>query len=237
MIADEKCRYRPDNLGSASHDGSVRPESQRAELRDLVRRGYDAISDAYRTDAGGSNVDSAETTATYGAWLAELSESVPAGSRVLDLGCGAGVPAARELVAAGYRVTGVDISAVQVQRARRLVPAGTFIRADMVTWAPADASFDAIVCLYALIHVPLEDQRSLLARMRRWLTDGGYLLGIVGAERWTGIEQYMGAEMFWDHEGPDAYLDWFADAGLEPQWTRFVPEGAAGHTLILARAV
>lgn len=215
----------------------MRPESERAELRDLVRRGYDAISDAYRSDVGDSNVESAETTRTYGAWLAELSGLVPAGSRVLDLGCGAGVPASRDLVAAGYRVTGLDISAVQVQRARRLVPKGEFIQGDMATWDTARQSFEAIVCFYALIHLPLEDQLSLFPRMRQWLTDAGYLLAIVGAQRWTGVEQYMGAEMFWDHEGPDAYLQWLAAAGLEPRWSRFVPEGAGGHTLILAQAV
>ena len=215
----------------------MRSESQRAELRDLVRRGYDAISGAYRSDAGESNVESAETTETYGAWLAELTQLVPAGSRVLDLGCGAGVPASRELVAAGYRVTGLDISAVQVQRARTLVPEGTFIQADMAIWDTADASFEAIVCLYALIHVPLEDQLSLFPRIRRWLTDSGHLLAIVGAGRWTGVEDYMGAKMFWDHEGADAYLTWLAQAGLKPQWRRFIPEGASGHTLILARAV
>ena len=224
-------------LSSFCHYGCVRPESDRAELRRLVRRGYDAISNAYRDDSGESNAESPETTETYGVWLAELSGLLPAGSRVLDLGCGAGVPAARDLAAAGFRVTGVDISGVQVRRARNLVPEGTFIRADMATWDTSDGSFDAIVCLYALIHVPLEDQRSLFPRLRRWLTDSGYLLAIVGAGRWTGVEEYMGAEMFWDHEGPDAYLDWFADAGLEPVWSRFIPEGAAGHTLILARAV
>ena len=203
----------------------------------MVRRGYDAVSGVYRSDAGESNVESAETTEAYGAWLAELTQLAPTGSRVLDLGCGAGVPASRDLTAAGYRVTGVDISAVQVQRARSLVPEGTFIQADMATWDTAEASFDAIVCLYALIHVPLEDQVLLFPRMRRWLTDSGYVLAIVGAERWTGVEEYMGAEMFWDHEGTDAYLRWFAEAGLDPQWHRFIPEGAGGHTLILARAL
>ena len=89
---------------------------------DLVRRGYDALSYHYRSD------DAAEDE--YAPWLAELRARLPAGGSVLDLGCGNGVPVARSLVAAGYQVTGVDISDVQVERARRLVPAGTFIRAD-----------------------------------------------------------------------------------------------------------
>jgi len=215
----------------------MRTDGDRAQLRDLVRRGYDVISHAYRNDAGESNVASRETTATYNGWIDELAALIPPASRVLDLGCGAGVPAARALVAHGFRVTGVDISGVQITRAKQLVPEAEFVHADMVIWDPPDGSFDAIVSLYALIHVPLEDQRLLLPRMRRWLTDSGHLLLIVGSRRWTGVEDYMGADMFWDHEGPTAYDEWLRAAGFEPQWHRFVPEGDAGHILILARAV
>ena len=50
---------------------------------------------------------------------------------VLDLGCGAGVPATRDLVDRGFNVTGIDISEVQIERAQRLVPGGRFICAIM----------------------------------------------------------------------------------------------------------
>ena len=53
----------------------------------------------------------------------------------------------------------------------------------------------------------------------------------------TGVESYLGAEMFWDHVDTATYLEWFRDAGLLPQWHRFVPEGDGGHTLILARGL
>jgi hypothetical protein len=45
----------------------------------------------------------------------------------------------------------------------------------------------------------------------------------------------MGAPMFWDHADTDTYLAWLAQAGLEPLWHRYVPEGASGHTLLLAQ--
>jgi cyclopropane fatty-acyl-phospholipid synthase-like methyltransferase len=133
-------------------------------------------------------------------------------------------------------VLGVDISAVQIERARQLVPGANFELADMVTWHHEPASFDAVVSLYALIHVPLEDQQDLFAKIRRWLRPAGYLLAIVGSERWTGIENYFGAAMFWDHADRDTYLTWLTEAGLAPVWDRFVPEGNAGHTLVLAQA-
>ena len=212
-------------------------DTERAQLRDLVRRGYDAISEAYRTDDGRANASSVESTTTYAGWFEDLANLLPADARVLDLGCGAGVPAARDLAGRGFQVTGVDISPVQIERARHLVPDADFICADMATWDAPPNTFDTVVSLYALIHVPLEDQRQLFPRIRRWLRDGGYLLAIVGVGRWTGIEDYFGAEMFWDHADTATYLQWFTEAGLSPLWQRFIPEGDQGHTLVLARAI
>ena len=119
---------------------------------------------------------------------------------MLDLGCGNGVPVARSLAAAGYQVTGVDISDVQVERARRLVPAGTFIRADATVIEFPPRSFDAIVCLYSLIHMPLADQPGLLPRAAGWLRPAGWLLAVTGHSAWTGTEDnWLGgpASMSW----------------------------------------
>jgi 2-polyprenyl-3-methyl-5-hydroxy-6-metoxy-1,4-benzoquinol methylase len=220
----------------AMHDHVVASssEAERRHQRDLVRKGYDAISLAYRSDNGEANPASPESTATYISWVEELRGHLRPGSRVLDLGCGAGVPATQALVEGGFEVTGIDISTVQIDRARKLVPKATFVCADMVEWDCVPNSFHAIVSLYALIHVPLEDQRDLIPRLARWLTTGGRLLAIVGFQRWTGVEDYMGAPMFWDHADTDTYLAWLGQAGLELLWHRYVPEGASGHTLIMA---
>jgi 2-polyprenyl-3-methyl-5-hydroxy-6-metoxy-1,4-benzoquinol methylase len=226
-----------DDAAEPRKDRPVRDQSERERLRGLVRRGYDQISQQYRDDTGDANPTSSESTATYSGWAAELASLLRPGARVLDLGCGAGVPLSRELVAHGFDVTGVDISDVQVHRARELVPGATFLRADMVTWHGPTSPYDAIVSLYALIHVPLEDQRLLIPRLRSWLAPGGYLLAIVGVGAWTGVEDYFGAEMFWDHADARTYLAWFEEAGLRPVWDRFVPEGDHGHTLVLAKAV
>jgi SAM-dependent methyltransferase len=70
-----------------------------------------------------------------------------------------------DLAAGGYAVTGVDLSAVQVQRARRLVPGARFLLADATQVRFAAASFDAVVSLYALIHLPLDEQPGLAGRI------------------------------------------------------------------------
>ena len=93
-----------------------------------------------------------------------------------------------------------------------------------------------MVSFYALIHVPLADQQALFPRVRKWIRPGGYFLAIVGAGRWTGTEQYLGADMFWDHADTATYLRWLSEARLTPIWDRYVPEGDSGHSLILAQA-
>ena len=208
----------------------------RARQRDLVRRGYDAISLAYRSDHSEPDGSTAEDTSRYAGWVADLARLLPPGAQVVDLGCGAGIPATRELSDRGLRVIGADFSAVQLRRARRLVPRASLVQADMTALHLAPASVDAVVSFYALIHLPLADQQPLFPRIRSWLRPGGYFLAIVGAGRWTGTEAYLGAEMFWDHADAATYLRWFQAARLAPVWHRFIPEGKSGHTLILARA-
>jgi len=208
-----------------------------ASQRDLVRRGYDAISRAYRDDDGGANPATDEGTERYTRWVDDLAQLLGSRARVLDLGCGAGVPATRLLTEKNFDVLGVDISAVQIERARQLVPRANFEQADMATWEHDTGTFDAVVSFYSLIHVPIQDQRNLLPKIRRWLRPGGYLLAIVGFKRWMGIEDYLGAPMFWDHADRETYLAWLTEAGLAPLWDRFVPEGNVGHTLVLAQAI
>jgi cyclopropane fatty-acyl-phospholipid synthase-like methyltransferase len=211
-------------------------EAVRAARRDLVRRGYDAVSVAYRSDDGQAASSSAEDVSRYAGWVAELASLLPDQATVVDLGCGAGLPATRELTGRGLRTIGVDFSAVQLRRARRLVPAASLVQADMTALRLQPASVDAVVSFFALIHVPLADQHDLFPRIRSWLRPGGYLLAITGADRWTGTGTYLGADMFWDHADTATYLRWLTEERLEPSWHRYIPEGDSRHSLILARA-
>ena len=52
------------------------------------------------------------------------------------------------------------ISAVQLARARHLVPGARMVQADMTALHLQPASLDAVVSFYALIHVPLADQQT-----------------------------------------------------------------------------
>jgi len=195
---------------------------------------FDLISDHYRRDEM-PTANQEDNEATYLSWIEEFGSVLDPGARVLDLGSGAGIRATKLLADAGFTVTGVDISQVQIDRARSLVPNAEFVHADMAVWKRVPANFDGIVSLYSMIHLPLGDQRNLIPRLAEWLTPSGYLLAIVGHQPWIGVEDYFGAPMFWEHADTMSYLSWFTDVGLIPLWDRFIPEGNSGHTLLLAR--
>ncbi|HHX63867.1 MAG TPA: methyltransferase domain-containing protein [Chloroflexi bacterium] len=196
--------------------------------KDTVREGYDRISYAYRADS----FDYAASE--YAVYLPWIEERLPEGARVLDLGCGCGVPVAREL-SRRHQVTGVDISPVQIERARQLVPAAEFVCADLTACAFENESFDAVVAFYSIIHVPVEEQPALLERVTGWLRPGGRLLMTVGQGAWTGIdEDWFGARMYWSHSDADTYRRRLADLGLRLLREGFIPEDNAGHVVLMA---
>jgi ubiquinone/menaquinone biosynthesis C-methylase UbiE len=129
--------------------------------------------------------DFTRSTAVEVAFLLETLD-LPAGSRLLDVGCGTGrhlVP----LAAAGMAVTGVDLSPAMLAQARaRADAAGVeveLVEADARA-LPADLGpFDAAICLcegaFCLVADdadPVAHDRAILDAIRRVLRPGGRLV-------------------------------------------------------------
>ena len=193
------------------------------DAKEIVARGYDAIALRYAEWAG--QVDSPVLE-----WIRDLDARLPDGADVLELGCGRGVPATREL-ARRHRVTGVDISAVQIELARHHVPEASFVHADVAELEIAQSSFDTVVALFLFGHLPAQEQRDLIARIASWVRDGGLLLATFGAgEPEEDVEDdWLGTPMFFASLGGDAYIPLLREAGLEPLRDEIVVQHEPGH--------
>lgn len=178
--------------------------------KQIVRDGYNRISFRYRDDRGlGPDVKNMLP------WLGWVGRRLKKGARILELGCGMGIPAAK-FFANNHNYLGVDISDVQIRRAKKLVPRGRFHRADMTSLRFPAESFDAVVSFYSIIHLPLKEQRPLLRRVYRWLKPGGVFVAMLGHGRWTGREKdWFGAEMFWSHVDHQSYGQWLMEIGFK----------------------
>ena len=172
----------------------------------LVARGYDEIVDAYLDQFGESSVRAAK--------LAEVVTHLVAGAAVLDLGCGAGVPVARELAHLGFDVTGVDASHGQIERARQNALQARFILSDMASVDFAAGAFDAVVAFYAFTHLPRAEHEPLIRKIADWLRPGGRFLASFGTVEgdWSG--EWLGTRMFFSHNTPEATERMVREAGL-----------------------
>jgi SAM-dependent methyltransferase len=178
--------------------------------RGIVAAGYDAIAERYYAWSD------ARPSAVRLRWLAKALERIPPGTDVIDLGCGAGVPMTRAL-AAERHVTGVDISARQIELARAAVPEATFVQADMTALDLAPESLDAVVAFYSLTHIPRADLPDLLAAVHGWLRPGGVLIASMGAQDSPDSVEgdWLGAPMFFSHHGAKKNRALVRRAGFE----------------------
>ena len=158
--------------------------------KEIVSSGYDLCGPAYNE----ARADDPRPK------FALLIDVLYRGARVLDIGCGGGVPVTSTL-AEHASVVGVDISTVQAEQARKRVPKATIIHGDIMAQRFEPSSFDGVVSFYTLFHLPREQHRELLERVAGWLIPGGHLLATVAGSGHPGYteDDFFGATMYWSH--------------------------------------
>jgi SAM-dependent methyltransferase len=203
--------------------------------KQIVASGYDAMADRY------ADWQSTITGSPRLRFLDELLGRLPIRPDVLELGSGAAVRSTRVLAERGT-LTGVDISAEQVRRARERVPGATFLHADMTEIEFAAESFDAVVAFYVFNHLPRADLPPLIDRVARWLRPGGHLLATFGAsESAEGVQiEWCGVPMFFSSFSAEENRRFVRESGLELVLDEVVAqdegeEGRAEFLWVLAR--
>lgn len=97
---------------------------------------------------------------------------------ILELGCGAGIPVTQHLATLpNTSITANDISETQIALARERLPSSvTLIQGDMMELSFPDATFDAVLAMYSIFHLPRDEQVAMLHRVHGWLKPGGWVL-------------------------------------------------------------
>ncbi|WP_367319028.1 class I SAM-dependent methyltransferase [Streptomyces sp. HUAS ZL42] len=148
----------------------------------------DRTGQAEAFDAIGTRYDQAfphkEGQVAAAEWLIK---SLPPGSRVLDLGCGTGLPTARGLADAGLTVIGIDLSRGMVALARENVPAAEFHQLDIADLRPGGAGdlgrFDAAAAFFSLLMLERAEIPLALETVHHLLVpDGLFVLSMVEAD-------------------------------------------------------
>ena len=201
------------------------------DYRETVRAGYNNIAARYLAER---TVDSEDVRL-----LNDFIELLAPHAKVLDAGCGSGIPISK-MLAEHFNVPGVDFSEAQIELAKKNVPNAKFICEDMTKLDFPDDTFDGICSYYAIIHIPREEHHPLLVNFHRMLKTGGMVLLCLGAENLIDDidENYLGARMYWSHYDSAAYLKILKDCGFAIMWSRYVKDSTcegAGHLFVLAQ--
>ncbi len=106
------------------------------------------------------------------------NSKLPKNSKILDVGCGAGV-LAREVANRGYQIFGMDYSYNMLRKAKANYNASaksdiTFFRGDIEFLPFKDSIFDMVICLGVITY--LKSEHKALREMSRTLKPGGTII-------------------------------------------------------------
>ena len=158
------------------------------------RRG--AVELDYTQDAPGYDIDLYPISEVHRQFVTRVVDACPANGVVLDIPCGTG-RYFELVVALGRRVVGADQSAGMVEQARARSLAESVEQTGLQELAHV-ATFDGVLCIDAMEHVPPEDWPWVVGNLGRACRDGGLV--------------YLSLEVLVDQE---AHLDRALAAALE----------------------
>ena len=194
--------------------------------KDLIRKSYNQAAAAYARDRKSWRSNK---------YLQKLIDLLPKGAEILDLGCGDGIPVAELLIKKGFLLTGVDISEVQIQRARKNCPRASFICQDMSSLEEGDFRVDAVVAFYSIFHLLKEEHLSFLKKINSFLEPGGKILITMGDNDFEGFHDFYGVKMWSSHYGMTKNREVLKEAGFEILFEDLDRRANERRQIILAR--
>lgn len=123
--------------------------------------------------------------------------SLPKGGKVLDLGCGSGIPIGKKLHNAGLVLVGVDVSEKMVKEYQKNISGATTYRTPM-TGINFKKEFDGIISSFSMLCLPPDDFSLVAHKIALALKAGGWFLLILneGDSKTGAVQEVQGEQMY-----------------------------------------
>jgi SAM-dependent methyltransferase len=192
-----------------------------ADLKGRMKDSYNAIAETYN----GWTAQHFETRNQALAELIPLLKQKDGHLSTLELGCGCGLPVMKTILELpDVTYTGNDLSGAQIAIAKEnLGPdpenRANFIEGDMLAISQPDATLDAVIAMYSIIHLPREEQVQLVHKIFSWLKPGGYFLANFAEEDLPAVVMpawlHEKGWMFWSGWGAKTTVKKVQEAGFK----------------------
>ena len=164
------------------------------DLLDLNKQAWDKLAERYDNRAGALK--------EFSDVICTFMEKLPKGGKVLDLGCGTGLPYARYLVKEGFDVLGVDLSEEMVRIASKNVPDAKFVQLSMNEITYMD-EFDGVMSSFSMLLLSPDLFKETASRVYSALVDGGYFY--LSLNEPVGESEDPDSEVYVNIMGQDMY--------------------------------
>lgn len=148
-----------------------------------------------------------------GLWLDRFCDLLPAGANLLDIGCGSGLPIARELVRRGFDVTGIDAAPEMLDLFRFNLPGQPAFRADMRQLS-LGGRYAGLLAWDSFFHLSPRDQRTMFARFQAHAAPKAGLMFTSGPAEGAAIGEFEGEPLYHGSLGSDEYRSLLDGAGF-----------------------
>jgi ubiquinone/menaquinone biosynthesis C-methylase UbiE len=142
----------------------MQADSTPLSWKEVEREGWDRNAPRYDARAGQMTINAVEPLLN--------AVRARAGIRLLDICCGPGYGAGAA-AARGSSAVGIDIAPAMIGEARRRFSAAKFHEGDAESLDFPDASFDAAICAFGLLHLP-DSARAIAEAFRILRPNGKY---------------------------------------------------------------
>ena len=141
--------------------------------------------------------------------------ALPKHGKVLDLGCGNGIPIGKKISDSGLKITGIDVSDEMIKEYQKNVPGSLAIRMPMtqIDWKE---KFDGIISSYSMLCLPPKDFDIVSEKIVRSLKKGGWFLLTLneGDSSFGEVQEVQGQQMYSTGMSEGEIRDYFEPKGM-----------------------
>lgn len=139
------------------------------------------------------------------------------GKKILDLGCGPGREA-KYFISKGFEYTGLELSKEILELAKKIEPNAKYVFGDMRNIPFEDNSFNGVISLTSIIHIPKNQVELVLKEIYRVLQTKGVVLFSIKlgfGEKFEKIEKFDNLPRYYSFYSEKEFLDLLVKNGFE----------------------